>query len=382
MPLRLLIAFFAVIIGALPLQAQFDTRARAAYVYDMATDTVLMAKNADVPVPPASMSKLMTIDILFEALQDGRVTLDTEFGVSAKAASMGGSKMFLREGSRVTVENLIQGIVVQSGNDACVVVAEGLAGTEEAFARLMNERAKALGMTSSTFANASGWPDPNQRMSMRDLGFLAQRIITKFPEYYGYFSEKEFTWDGITQKNRNPLLNLGIGADGLKTGHTQEAGYGLVGSAIQAGRRIVFVISGLQSESARAEEGERIVNWSFRQFTQKTVVKKGAVIADLPVWMGEVGTVGATPAEDISLLIPASINKNISAEISYQDPIEAPIKAGDRIATLTVKVGDLTPRDIPLVAQQDVARGGFLPRLRTAVKVLLREFNARAAAAS
>lgn len=380
MPLRLIIAFFSIVISALPLQAQFDTRATAAYVFDMTTDTVLMATNANVPVPPASMSKLMTIDILFEALQDGRVTLDTEFGVSAKAAKMGGSKMFLREGSRVTVENLIQGIVVQSGNDACVVVAEGLAGTEEAFARLMNERAKALGMTSSTFANASGWPDPNQRMSMRDLGFLASRIITKFPEYYGYFSEKEFTWDGITQQNRNPLLNLGIGADGLKTGHTQEAGYGLVGSATQAGRRVVFAISGLQSESARAEEGERIVNWSFRQFTQKTVVKKDTVIADIPVWMGEMGSVGAVPAKDISLLVPASINKDISAEITYQGPIEAPIKAGDQIAVLNVKVGDLAPREIPLVAQQDIARGGFLPRLRTAVKVLLREFSARAAA--
>jgi len=379
---RLLFAISALAISALPLQAQFDTRASAAYVLDLTTDTVLMEKNADTPLPPASMSKLMTVNILFEALRDGRVTLSTEFGVSAKASKMGGSKMFLREGSRVTVENLIQGIVVQSGNDACVVVAEGLAGTEDAFARLMNDRAKALGMSNSTFANASGWPDPNQRMSMRDLGFLAKRIITEFPEYYGYFAEKEFTWDGIVQKNRNPLLNLGIGADGLKTGHTQEAGYGLVGSATQGARRVVFVISGLQSENARAEEGERIVNWTFRQFTEKTVVTKDTAIADIPVWMGNLERVSVVPQKDISLLVPATVQKNISAEVVYQTPIEAPVKAGDEVATLNINIAGLAPKSIPLVAQQDISRGGFLPRIRTAVRVLIREFSSQAAAAN
>lgn len=382
MLLRILFAILPLLSFALPAQAQFDTRASAAYVLDLTTDTVLMEKNADTPLPPASMSKLMTINLLFEALRDGRVTLSTEFGVSTKASRMGGSKMFLREGSRVSVENLIQGIVVQSGNDACVVVAEGLAGTEDAFARLMNDRAKALGMTNSTFANASGWPDPNQRMSMRDLGFLAKRIITEFPEYYGYFAETEFTWDGITQKNRNPLLTLGIGADGLKTGHTQEAGYGLVGSATQGPRRVVFVISGLQSENARAEEGERIVNWTFRQFTEKTVLKTDTVLADIPVWMGSLERVGVVPKQDISLLLPATVQKKITAEVVYQSPLEAPIKAGDEVARLNINIDGLAPKSIPLVAQQDITRGGFLPRLRTAVRVLTREFSNRTAAAN
>ncbi|MBL3567661.1 D-alanyl-D-alanine carboxypeptidase, partial [Rhodovulum sulfidophilum] len=252
---------------AAPAQANFETRAGAAYVVDQSTGTVLLSKNADQPVPPASMSKLMTLNMLFEALRDGRVTLETQFSVSSRAMAMGGSTMFLNERDRPTVEDLIQGIIVQSGNDACVVVAEGLAGTEEAFARLMTERAQVLGMTNSTFANASGWPHPNQRMSMHDLGILAMRLIDEFPEYYGFFGEQEYDYDGRAPQNRfnrNPLLKLGIGADGLKTGHTQEAGYGLVGSALQNGRRVTFVVSGLDSAEQRAEEGERIINWAFR----------------------------------------------------------------------------------------------------------------------
>ena len=208
-----------------------DTLARSAMIVDQTTGTVLLAKDADRPIPPASMSKLMTTYMLFEALRDGRVTMDTKFLVSEKATSRGGSTMFLRTGERVTVRDLIQGIIVQSGNDACITVAENIAGTEEAFAEQMTTRANEMGMTASTFGNATGWPHPNQRMSARDLVFLAKELITKFPEYYGFFSQRSFTWDGVKQDNRNPLLNLGIGADGLKTGHTNEAGYGLVGSA-------------------------------------------------------------------------------------------------------------------------------------------------------
>ncbi len=256
----------------------FDTQARAAFVYDVTTRTILMEKDADVPIPPASMSKLMTLNMLFEALHDGRVTMETQFGVSSRAKNMGGSTMFLNENDRPTVEELIQGIIVLSGNDACVVVAEGLAGSEDAFARLMNDRAAALGMTGSTFANASGWPNPNHRMSVHDLGMLAVRLITEFPEYYGYFGQTEYRYDDRAPDNRfnrNPLLHLGIGADGLKTGHTSEAGYGIVGSATQGTRRIVFVISGLTSEKERAEESERIVNWAFRQFVQKNGDQEG-----------------------------------------------------------------------------------------------------------
>ncbi len=247
--------FMLLILLALPAHASFETRAQAAYVLDLTTDTVLLSKNADVPLPPASMSKLMTLYMLFEALRDGRVTMETRFGVSDRAAAMKGSTMFLDQRDRPTVEELIQGIIVQSGNDACVVVAEGLAGTEDAFARLMNDRAAALGLEASTFTNASGWPSPDHRMSVHDLGRLAARLITEFPEYYGYFAQKEFEFDGRAPQNRfnrNPLLELGIGADGLKTGHTQEAGYGLVGSAMQGDRRIVFVMIGLDRGSAGA----------------------------------------------------------------------------------------------------------------------------------
>lgn len=253
--LRSALILLATTIG---LHAQgFDTNATGAYVKDISTGTVLLSKNADVPLPPASMSKLMTLNMLFEALKDGRVQMDTRFGVSSKAKAMGGSTMFLNERDRPTVEELIQGIIVMSGNDACVVVAEGLAGTEEAFARQMTDRARDLGMMNSTFANASGWPHPDQRMSMQDLGILAERLINEFPDYYGYFAQKEFAFDNrapANTTNRNPLLGLGIGADGLKTGHTSEAGYGLVGSAAQGDRRIVFVITGLDSERARRED--------------------------------------------------------------------------------------------------------------------------------
>jgi len=370
----------AVLVAALtlvvapPARAAFETRAEAAYVLDMGTGTVLLEKQADVPLPPASMSKLMTLNMLFEALRDGRVMLDTRFGVSSRAKAMGGSTMFLNEQDRPTVEELIKGIIVLSGNDACVAVAEGLAGTEDAFARLMNERGAALGLTESTFVNSSGWPNPNHRMSMRDLGLLAARLITEFPEYYGYFGMTEFAWDGRAPQNRfnrNPLLDLGIGADGLKTGHTQEAGYGLVGSARQGNRRIVFVVTGLDSERQRAEESERIVNWAFRQFVERTVAEPGEVLAEAPVWLGAEASVGLTVAEEISLLVPALVRGDIPAQVRFRGPIEAPIAAGQELGELVIPLEDLPETRVPLVADRAVARGGFLPRLQTAAEVLL-----------
>ncbi len=285
-------AFLLILLAALiPLPAiAFDTNAREAWVYDIATGTVLMEKDADVQMPPASMSKLMTIYMLFEALKEGRVDLDTQFPVSTKAREMQGSTMFLNERDRPTVEELIKGIIVLSGNDACVVVAEGLAGTERAFAQQMTERAHALGLTNSHFVNASGWPAPGHVMTAHDLGILALHLITDFPELYENFAITEFPFDNrapANRFNRNPLLKLGIGADGLKTGHTSEAGYGLVGSAKQGDRRIVFVISGMASDTARAEEAERIVNWAFRQFTMRTLLDKGETVAHAPVWLGD-----------------------------------------------------------------------------------------------
>ena len=362
-------------------QAAFETRAEAAWVYDQTTDTVLLAKNAHEPRPPASMSKLMTLNMLFEALRDGRVSLDDRFSVSAKARRMGGSTMFLDETDRPTVEQLIKGIVVQSGNDACVVVAEGLAGSEEAFARLMNERARAIGLADSHFVNSSGWPHPDHKMSMADLGKLATRLIEEFPDYYEYFAMQEYEFDGrapSNTRNRNPLLGLGIGADGLKTGHTEESGYGLVGSAVQGDRRIVFVLTGLDSTAARAQESERIISWAFRQFVQRLVAEEGTRLAEVPVHLGTERSVGMVAPEDLSLLVPALVQDRLEAEISYESPVRAPVMAGQQIGTLVIDLPDLGPRELPLTAERDVGVGGFLSRMRTAAQVLLRDIAGRA----
>jgi D-alanyl-D-alanine carboxypeptidase (penicillin-binding protein 5/6) len=320
------------------------------------------------------MSKLMTINMLFEALRDGRVTMETAFPVSARATAMGGSTMFLQESDRPTVEELLHGIIVNSGNDACVVVAEGLAGTEEAFSAQMTERARALGMQNSTFANSSGWPDPDHRMSMRDLGILARRLIVDFPEFYPLFAETAFNYKDrapANANNRNPLLALGVGADGLKTGHTQEAGYGLVGSARQGERRVIFVITGLATEKDRAEEAERILSWAFRQFVEKTLVKAGTRVAEAEVWMGAAERVGLVPAEDVRLLVPALVQEGTSAEVIYTGPLSAPVRAGDPVGEMVIHVPDLPDARVALVAEADVAPGGFVKRVTTAAQVLL-----------
>lgn len=377
--LRFALILLALALAALPARA-FETAATAAWVYDMTTGTVLMDKNADLPVAPASMSKLMTINMLFEALRDGRVTMDTTFAVSEKAVQMtreGGSTMMLQREDRPAVSDLIRGIIVNSGNDATIVVAEGLAGTEEAFSRQMTERARALGMTATNLVNSSGWPDPAHRMSMRDLGILGKRLIEEFPEYYPIFAETEYIYKGRSPDNRfnrNPLLGLGIGVDGLKTGHTIEAGYGLVASAKQGDRRIVFAFAGLPSDQARAEEGERIVNWAFRQFSEKTVAKAGVRLAEAEVHLGEVDTVGLVPAEDIRLLVPALAQDGLKAEVVYTGPLTAPIAKGAAVAELVIFSPDLPDRRVPLVAEADVAKAGFLKKVTTAGQVLYRKY--------
>lgn len=371
----------------LPARA-FETRAGAAWVYDVTFETVLLEKNADTALPPASMSKLMTLNMLFEALRDGRVTMDTTFSVSARAHAMGGSTMFLSELDKPRVEDLIHGIIINSGNDACVVVAEGLAGSEDAFAAQMTERAKALGMTHSAFRNASGWPAEGHVMSMRDLGILAKRLITEFPEYYPFFAMTEFNYKDrapANSQNRNPLLRIAGGdwvADGLKTGHTTEAGYGLVGSALRGDRRVIFVISGLASEKDRAEESEALANWAFRQFVSRTLAPKGTRVAEAEVFMGAAHTVGLVPAEDVVALVPALVQEGVTAEVTYQGPLTAPLKAGQQVAELVIHVPGLPDRRVPLLAEGDVARGGFLTRLTAAVAALRAEFAGDAAPAS
>ena len=358
----------------------FDTRATAAYVFDQTTGTVLLAKNEDEPLPPASMSKLMTIYMAFEAIADGRLVIDELLPVSAHAASYEGSSMFLDTTDRVSVEDLLRGVIVLSGNDASVVLAEALSpdGTEAGFARMMTQRAQQLGMMNSTFANSNGWPAAGHRMSMEDLGILADHLIRDFPTYYPLFAETEFAFDNrvpSNTRNRNPLLTLGIGADGLKTGHTEAAGYGLVGSAKQGDRRIIFVITGMETQAARAEESERLVNWAFRQFAQKDVARAGTRIAEADVWMGDAATVGLTVPEDLSLLVPVLNQGEVDAQVVYNGPIEAPITAGQQLGELVISLEGLPEKRLPLVAETDVARGGFATRLRTAALVLWDKFG-------
>lgn len=358
----------------------YETKATSAYVLDQTTGTVLLNKNADTPLPPASMSKLMTLFMTFEAVRDGRLRWDEKLRVSQHAMDYTGSTMFLDTTDRVTVEDLVRGVIVLSGNDASAVLAEALSidGTEAGFAKMMTERAKQLGMENSTFGNSNGWPHPEQRMSMRDLAILADRLITDFPAYYALFSEKEFEFDGrapSNTRNRNPLLPLGIGADGLKTGHTEEAGYGLVGSAKKGDRRVIFVISGLQSSADRASESERIVTWAFRQFATKEIGAIGEPIAQAAVWMGAQRTVGLTTKGVPKILVPVTGLDNVTTSVTYLGPIEAPIKQGDEIAELVISAPGLPESRLPLVAAEDVERGGVVSRVRTAAQVLLTKLN-------
>jgi D-alanyl-D-alanine carboxypeptidase (penicillin-binding protein 5/6) len=376
---RMLAAASAVALLATQASA-FDTSARAAFVLDYTTGTVLMAKNADEALPPASMSKLMTLYLAFEAVRDGRLQLDERLPVSQHAMSYGGSTMFLNTTDRVAVEDLLRGIIVLSGNDACAVIAEALSpnGTEAGFAELMTRRAQQLGMTNSTFENASGWPAPNHRMSVRDLTLLATRIIEDFPEFYPIFAERRFEFDGRAPSNvnnRNPLLRLDIGADGLKTGHTQEAGYGLVGSAEQDGRRVIFTISGLDSERARAEEAESIVNWAFRQFAERTLVEQGSAVAQAEVWLGAEDSVGLVAKEDVTLLVPVTPGTMLEAEVVYTGPLKAPISAGQQLAELIIRPEGLPEHRVPLFAEHAVAGGGFGKRMMVVSQALLTRLN-------
>lgn len=377
MNLRLcgLAACAAMLLMAVPARA-FDTSATSALVMDQTTGIVLLEKNADKPLPPASMSKLMTLYVAFEAIRDGRLSLDERLPVSQHAMNYKGSTMFLDTTDRVRVEDLLRGIIVLSGNDACAVIAEALSpdGTEAGFARFMTQRGQQMGMTQSTFTNSNGWPQAGHRMSMRDLAILADRLITDFPNFYPLFAETEFAFDGRAPqntRNRNPLLTLGIGADGLKTGHTAEAGYGLVGSAAQGDRRVIFVISGIDTVAKRAEEAEALVNWSFRHFAEKTIVTAGTPIAQAEIWMGRDPKVALVPAQDLRTLLPTFAPGDLTGEVRYAGPIRAPVQQGQKLAELVFTPEGLPEISLPLVAAHDVPRGGFMIRLSTAANYLL-----------
>jgi len=374
MPLmRLLIATALLLAGTVAgfAQSPYGGRAPNYFILDVASGQVLAQQNADIPLPPASMSKLMTLAMLLDALDQGRIALDTTWSVSERAHAMGGSSMFLETRDRPTTEDLIRGLAVVSGNDASVVIAEGLGGTEDSFAQMAQARAEQIGMTQTTIANSSGWPDPRHRMSLHDLGILGRYLMIEHAEYYHYLAETEFTWNDITQPNRLPLLSAGIGMDGLKTGHTEEAGYSMVGSAHQGNRRIIFVFSGLNSMGERAEEAERIVNWAFRQFVEREVLESGQAIAEAEVWLGTAPTVPLVAPQGLTVLMPAIEQGAVSARVEYDGPLAAPVQEGAEVARLIVEVPGLPdPYTMPLVAGATVPEGGIVPRMRTAAMVL------------
>lgn len=353
-----------------------DTKAREAILIDPSTGTVILNKNADEQMPPASMSKLMTAYLLFESINDGRVSLDDKFRVSENAwrkggAASGSSTMFLPPKSEVRVEDLIRGIIVQSGNDACIVVAESLAGSEEAFARRMTDKAQELGMTGSNFMNATGWPHPEHRTTARDLATLSTRIIQDFPELFSFYSEREFTYNGIRQSNRNPLIYGYAGADGMKTGHTSEAGYGLTGTAKQGDRRLIVVVNGLKSSKDRASESARILDWGFREFNNYSLFKAGDTVEIAPVWLGTKPTVTLKIDRDVHLTMSRKSRRAMKVTVKYQSPISAPITAGQSVGTLTIEAPDFETIEAPLLAATDSQQLGMVGRLGAALEFLL-----------
>ena len=349
----------------------FETTSKQAILVDVATAKVLFEKNADDRMAPSSMSKMMTIYQVFDALKEGSLSLDDKFLVSKKAWRKGGSKMYVSVNTLVNVEDLIKGIIVQSGNDASIVIAEGLAGSEPAFALELNELAKKLSMNNSSFVNSSGWPDPEHYTTARDLSKLARATINNFPDYYHYYSQKEFTYSGIKQFNRNPTLYRKLGADGLKTGRTKSAGFGLAASAIRKDRRLVLVLNGLPSSKARANESARILDWGYRVFDNYPLFKAGETVTDALVWMGESSKVPLLIQQDLTITLPRKARKSMKVTAIFNQPILAPIKIGDKLAVLKVEATGQKSLEIPLFSGADVDQLGVFLRLGAAIKYIL-----------
>jgi serine-type D-Ala-D-Ala carboxypeptidase (penicillin-binding protein 5/6) len=343
-----------------------DTMATHAFVMEAETGAVLLHKNGDERMPTASLSKVMTAYLVFQYLKEGRAKLDDELPVSEHAWRTQGSKMFVPLGGRIKIEDLIRGMVVQSGNDACVVLAEGLAGSEQAFVDQMNETAQRIGLTNSHFADVSGLPNPDHYMSARDLATLTLRTIKDFPEYYKYYSEKEFKFNNINQGNRNPLLYKDLGADGLKTGHTEESGYSELGSAVRGDRRVILVLSGLPTMKERAQESERLMEWAFREYNDYKLFSAGDKVDDADVWLGAEAKVPMTVQSDFVVTLPRKSRNDMKVTVSYDRPVPAPIKKGDAIGKVTVTAPDVSPIEAPLNAGAGVGQMGVFGRVAMA----------------
>ncbi|MGE4281430.1 MAG: D-alanyl-D-alanine carboxypeptidase family protein [Magnetospirillum sp.] len=352
-----------------------ETQARQAIIIDFKTGTILLEKNADELMVPSSMSKLMTAYMVFSKLKEGSWKMDDMLPVSETAwkrhYKSGGSLMFLPVGSSAKVSDLIRGMIIQSGNDACSVLAEAYAGTEEAFAEEETRKAHQLGMKNSTFRNASGWPDPEHLTTARDLSILARHLITDFPEYFTIYSEREFVYNGIRQGNRNPLLYGVSGADGLKTGHTEAAGFGLVGTAKRGDRRVIMVINGLKSLKERAEESERLMEWAFREYDNYSLFKAGDQVTDAEVWLGEASTVPLVAGEKLEVTMPRRARRDMKVTAVYDGPVPAPIRKGDVVGKLLITAPGQADVQLPLVAGADVPKLGFAGRMAEALRHIL-----------
>ena len=357
-------------------EGEFNTAAPNAILVDAESGTVLFERNADELVPPASLSKLMTQEVVFNELAQGRLKLDDEFQISTNAWRSGGapsrtSSMFAPIHSRVRVQDLLMGVIVQSANDACIALAQGIAGNETAFAIKMNERARLIGLTRSNFTNSTGLPDPNLKSTVRDLAILAQHLIKTYPQFYKYYGEREFTWNKIRQQNRNPLLAMNIGADGLKTGYTEDGGYGLVGSAQREGLRLIVVVNGLESDKERGDEARRLLEWGFNGFETKMLFAEGQVVGDARLFGGEQMHVPLVGQEAIGLMLPRGNSDRISAKVVYTGPVAAPVERGQRIGKLRVFRGERVALEVPLMAAESVARGSMARRALDAVSELV-----------
>ncbi len=379
----LLLAF-----GLSPAHAAMSTSAEHAILMDAATGQVLWAKDAFTPMPPASMSKLMTLELLFQRLKDGRVKLTDTFPVSEAAwRERSGSTMYVNIGDHIAVENLIRGIITQSGNDACIVVAEALGGTVEGFVDVMNKRAKEIGLTGSHFVNPDGLDQPpGQTMTAYDLAKLSRHLIQDYPQYYHYFSERSFTWQGITQPNRNLVLDAFPGTDGLKTGHLESSGYGVTASAVRNGQRLILVINGLRypdlakadpkrrdwfAERRRADEAARVLGMAFREFRSYQLFKAGEIAGVAQVWGGSKKTVPVTAGKAVAVTLQVDSRPKMKVTLHYTGPLQAPIAQGQQVGTLSVTAPDFPGMTVPVYAAQSVPRAGIFGRMMAGLRALI-----------
>ena len=353
-----------------------DTKAKNMILMDYTTGEYLYEKDIAEPIPPASMSKLMTVYMIFDKIRDGSLSLDDTFKVSENAwrkggAASGGSTMFLAIGDEVTVEQVLKGIIIQSGNDACIVAAENISGDEDSFVDAMNKKAKEIGLNNSNFANVTGLPHPDHRMSVEDLAHLARKIIADYPQFYHFFSQKEFIYNNIRQGNRNPLLYSMPYADGLKTGHTDEGGFCLTASAKKGDRRIIGVMTGLSSNKERSDEADKMMSWGFREYNNYTLKQKGDKIGDLPVWYGIDKTVPMVVSEDIVMTIKKNLRNQVKMTAVYDKPVKAPIQMGQQLGVLKIEVPEKPVKEVPLVAGQTINKVGLWGKIVANVKYLL-----------